>query len=143
MLGTRGRAEAVRTAHGRRRTAEAAGRARRRTAARTSHVRRDVGRATLAVAATATVLLARLGSVLGLLQAEVVHVELVGHDCAVFAASLRGNRECKSFGVCSLWMCKGTGVVLCKERKRDTEGFMRGDVVLWSVMGKAEDERVR
>ena len=78
-MSARRRTVAVRTAH-RRRTVEAGRRARCRAAARTSHVRRDVGRATLAEAA---VLLARLGSVLGLLQAEVVHVELVGHDCDV------------------------------------------------------------
>ena len=78
-LNTRRRAEAVGTAHGRR-TVESSRRTRCRAAARASHMRRDVGRATLAVTA---VLLTGLGSMLGLLQAEVVHVELVGHDCDV------------------------------------------------------------
>lgn len=69
---------AVHAAH-RRRAVEASRRASGR-AARTSHVRRDVGRASLTEAA---VLLAGLGSVLRVLQAEVVHVELVRHDCDV------------------------------------------------------------
>ena len=78
-VSTRRRAEAVGTTH-RRRTVKSSRRARCRAAARASHMRRDVGRATLA---EATVLLAGLGGMLGLLQAEVVHVELVGHDCDV------------------------------------------------------------
>ena len=76
-VSTRRRAVAVGTAHGRR-TVKSSRRARCRAAARASHVRRDVGRATLAEAA---VLLTGLGGMLGLLQAEVVHVELVGHVC--------------------------------------------------------------
>jgi hypothetical protein len=88
-LDARRRTEAVGTAHGRR--AVKGRRARRRAAAGASHVRRDVGRAALAVAAV--LLLAWLGSVLRLLQTEVVHVELVGHDCDDFA-----GRECKSVG---------------------------------------------
>jgi len=78
-LSTRRRTEAVGAAHGRR-TVESSRRARCRTAARTSHMRRDVGRAALTVAA---VLLTGLRSVLGLLQGEVVHVELIGHICDV------------------------------------------------------------
>jgi hypothetical protein len=57
-------------------------------------VRRDVGRAALTVA-TVLLLLARLRSVLRLLQAEVVHVELIGHDCGVFV-----GRECSLVGMC-------------------------------------------
>ena len=52
-------------------------------------MRRDVGRAALAVATV--LLLAGLGSVLRLLQAEVVHVELVGHDCDVFVFVVVGS----------------------------------------------------
>jgi hypothetical protein len=60
-------------------------------------VRRDVGRAALAVATV--LLLTGLRSVLRLLQAEVVHVELIGHDCDVFV-----GRECKLVGMC-VCMC--------------------------------------
>ena len=79
-LDTRRRTEAVGAAH-MRRAVESSRRARCRAAARTSHMRRDVGRAALAVAAV--LLLTGLGSVLGLLKAEVVHVELIGHICDV------------------------------------------------------------
>jgi hypothetical protein len=61
-------------------------------------VRRDVGGAALTVAAV-LLLLAGLGSVLRLLQAEVVHVELIGHDCDVFV-----DRECTLVGMC-VCMC--------------------------------------
>jgi hypothetical protein len=56
-------------------------------------VRRNVGRAALTVATV--LLLAGLRSVLRLLQAEVVHVELIGHDCDVFV-----GRECSLVGMC-------------------------------------------
>lgn len=73
------RTRATVAVHGRaRRRAIEAGRRAMRTLL--SHVRRDVGGASLA---EATGLLARLGSVLGVLEGQVVHVELVGHDCDV------------------------------------------------------------
>ena len=134
-MSTRSRAEAVGTAHGRR-TVKSSRRARCRAAARASHMRRDVGRATLA---EATVLLAGLGGMLGLLQAEVVHVELVGHDCDVVGwvrcVFVVCGRECRVLLLCKC-LCGGTCVVSYKERlQRDTEEwFMRGDVVFREVV---------
>ena len=79
LLGT---SEAV-AVHGRRAVKVGAG---RRATSAASGVRRDVCGANEAVAVAVAVL---LGSVLGLAEREVVHVELVGHGCDVVELYLR------------------------------------------------------
>jgi hypothetical protein len=105
-------------------------------------VRRDVGRAALTVAAVLLLLLAGLRGVLRLLQAEVVHVELIGHDCDVFV-----DRECALVGMC-VCMC---GVLRHVRRlvqgtlaKRHRRLFMRvGEDVVFQRLLEHWEEGVR
>jgi hypothetical protein len=73
------------------------------------------------LAVAAILLLTGLRGVLGLLQAEAVHVDLVGHICDVL-----GSKWVVVVGSVGLVLCKclcrGTCVVSYKERlQRDTE----------------------
>jgi hypothetical protein len=95
-LGARRRSESVGAAHGRR-SVESSRRARCRATARTSHMRRDVGRAPLAVATTLLLLLSWLRSMLRIGKTHILEVQVVGHVRSDFGVSevVCCGRECQ------------------------------------------------